>query len=137
MNRPKGRIYSFLFFACVAGYAWIFLNSQIKSSVTVCPIKSVTGIPCPSCGTTRSVLALFKGAFHEALWLNPLGIIAALGLLIAPVWILMDTIRSQNTLGNAYYQTQNLLQKPLVFIPLVLLLLINWYWNIHKEGISW
>ena len=33
----------------------------------------LTGLPCPSCGMTRSVISLTYLRFHEAVSLNPLG----------------------------------------------------------------
>ena len=40
--------------------------------VTLCPLRRFLGIPCPTCGTTRAVAALFRGNVREALVLNPL-----------------------------------------------------------------
>ena len=40
--------------------------------VTLCPLRRFLGIPCPTCGTTRAVAALFRGNVREALALNPL-----------------------------------------------------------------
>ena len=40
--------------------------------VTLCPLRRFLGIPCPTCGTTRVVVALFGGNVREALALNPL-----------------------------------------------------------------
>ena len=31
----------------------------------------ITGCDCPACGLQRMVMALFKGEFKEAFWLNP------------------------------------------------------------------
>lgn len=137
MNLPKGRIYPLLFFSCIAGYAWIFFNWQTKTALTVCPMKSITGIPCPSCGSTRSVLAIFKGAFQEALWLNPIGFLVAFVLIISPIWMAFDTFSQRNTLEQAYEIAEKTLRKPTVFIPLILLLLANWIWNLQKEGTLW
>ena len=39
----------------------------------VCPIRLLTGFPCPACGTTRSVGAISTGDFDLAWNLNPLG----------------------------------------------------------------
>lgn len=36
-----------------------------------CPFRRVTGIHCPGCGGTRSMLALIRGDFLEALHDNP------------------------------------------------------------------
>jgi hypothetical protein len=137
MNLPKGSVYPLLFFTSAAGYAWIFLNWQTQTELTVCPMKSITGIPCPSCGSTRSVLAIFKGAFQEALWLNPIGFLVAFVLIISPIWMVFDTFSQRNTLEQAYEIAEKTLRKPTVFIPLILLLLANWIWNLQKAGILW
>lgn len=37
----------------------------------LCPLKEVTGWPCPTCGATRALFALVRGEFVAALALNP------------------------------------------------------------------
>lgn len=49
----------------------------ILSIAPSCVFKGITGIPCPTCGTTRSMLYLSQGDFATALAMNPL---ASLGL---------------------------------------------------------
>lgn len=39
---------------------------------TCCPLRIITGLPCPACGTIRSVTALFHLQFKQALWYQPL-----------------------------------------------------------------
>src|SRR6185436_12413139 len=39
-----------------------------------CPMRTLTGIPCPFCGMTRSVVAAAHGHLLESLAFNPLGI---------------------------------------------------------------
>lgn len=55
-----------------------------------CVLREVTGIPCPTCGATRSVLALFDGRLGDAFGCNPLVTMAAVafavGGLVAPLW---------------------------------------------------
>ncbi len=41
----------------------------------VCPLRSLTGIPCPFCGMTRSVVAAVHGDFVTSLRYNPAGIL--------------------------------------------------------------
>jgi len=40
-------------------------------SVPACIIYKETGLYCPACGGTRSVLALLHGDIREALWFHP------------------------------------------------------------------
>ena len=41
----------------------------------LCTFRSITGLPCPFCGTTRAFGAFSQGQFLESLRLNPLAFI--------------------------------------------------------------
>jgi hypothetical protein len=50
-----------------------------------CPLRTLTGVPCPLCGMTTSVEATAHGHLLAALRANPAGpfaVLAALGLLV-------------------------------------------------------
>jgi len=47
-----------------------------------CAFKTITGLPCPTCGVTRTVIALSRGDVDRALLMNPLAAVACgIGLL--------------------------------------------------------
>ena len=120
--------------ACITGYIWLYFNfntNEIKTD-TVCFIKQTTNIPCPSCGSTRSVLSLIKGDFDKALMINPLGYILVAIMLLLPIWIFIDVVLNKKTLLNFYKKSESYLQRPQYSIPLILLVIINWIWNITK-----
>jgi len=94
--------------------------------------KRVTGVPCPSCGTTRSVLSILKGDVLEGILWNPFGIIIIFILFIFPVWIISDVLGRKDTLFNVYNQTELFLKRKWIAIPAILLVLVNWIWNIVK-----
>jgi len=50
-----------------------------------CPLRTLTGIPCPLCGGTTSVEEAFRGHFGDSLAASPLGLLAIVSavLLIA------------------------------------------------------
>lgn len=50
-----------------------FFSHTEYSSPLVCPLRTLTGIPCPGCGLTRSFLAIAQGNFGEAVSYNILG----------------------------------------------------------------
>lgn len=54
-----------------------------KSTGIGCPIRHFSGIPCPTCGMTRSFLALFQGHLEESLYYHALTIPTVVVLLIA------------------------------------------------------
>ena len=125
-----------MFTACLAGYTWLYFsitkNITENKSVEICFIKHLTNIPCPSCGSTRSIISLTKGDFIGALNINPIGYLVALIMLVAPVWVLADTIMNKNTLFDLFQKIETLLKRPMIAIPLILLVIINWIWNITK-----
>jgi hypothetical protein len=101
---------------------------------TVCIFKNVTGWACPSCGITRSVLSLLHGRIGEALWINPLGILAALLLVLIPVWLIRDVVLNQQSFLKVFRQAEDAIRtKKSIYIPLIMLVVINWGWNIMKD----
>lgn len=125
-----------VFIACAAGYLWLAFNIQHEKKhidgIEVCLFKRVTNIPCPSCGSTRAMLSLTKGNFANALDTNPIGFILAFILLIVPFWIIVDFIGRKDSFFRLYQRMEKVLNKPQYAIPLVLLIVINWIWNISK-----
>ncbi|MDP9075632.1 MAG: DUF2752 domain-containing protein [Actinomycetota bacterium] len=54
-----------------------------------CPLKTLTGVPCPMCGMTTSVKAALAGQLHRAVVANPVGVLAiaiAVALVVVPGW---------------------------------------------------
>lgn len=51
-------------------YFGMKLNSFFTS--TICFIRGVSGIPCPSCGMTRAYMLLFQGDLEGAFYMHPL-----------------------------------------------------------------
>lgn len=132
----RNKLYVLVSTACAAGYIWLFLNYQrsVSDSIEpgVCLFKRLTGIPCPSCGSTRSVLSLLKGDFIGALISNPFGLIILSILILAPLWILYDIVLQKDSLLQVYNRTEIFLRRKWIAIPLILLVILNWIWNIYK-----
>ena len=137
MTLDRNKLYLILLIACLAGYIWLYFGFKNEitenNSVKVCVIKYVTNIPCPSCGSSRSVISLIKGDFISAFKFNPIGYLVAIIMIIAPIWILTDVIKKNQTLFDFYLKTEKYIRKPNIAIPLILLVIINWIWNIVKE----
>jgi hypothetical protein len=65
---------------------WLALAPHLRP----CIFHSLTGIPCPTCGTTRAATAFLEGNLLAALAANPLAAIAGLlfvvGAPLAALW---------------------------------------------------
>ncbi len=70
-----------------AGAVWPLLGAGLPS--LACPLLSTTGIPCPLCGMTTSVVAAIHGDLAGAVSANPFGLVA----IGAAVWLLADRSR--------------------------------------------
>lgn len=133
MNRNK--LYLLLGALLFIGYAWLFWSirqQQADSDFTPCIFKNVTGIACPSCGSTRSVLYLAKGNFAAALHTNPIGYILAFIMIVIPLWLFYDLLFKRDTLYRAYRKSETVIKIRWVAVLLAALIIANWIWNIRK-----
>ncbi|WP_116787734.1 DUF2752 domain-containing protein [Flavobacterium psychrotrophum] len=132
----RRRLYIILTVLLITGYAWVFwqlYGEQKSHSFTPCVFKAVTGVPCPSCGITRSLTTLAKGDLIMAAYINPLGLFAACIMLITPLWLLYDISLKKETLLKSYTRFEGIISKKWIAIPLIVLIMANWAWNIYKD----
>lgn len=80
-----------------------------------CPLRLLTGVPCPLCGMTTSVTELMGGDLSGALAANPFGILA---VLVAVLVLVTPPAR---------------LRAP--WPPLALAGLASWLFQLHRVGL--
>ena len=51
----------------------------------LCPLRRLTGVPCPLCGSTTVFIELGGGNLRQAFLANPVTLVAAAGLVVAPL----------------------------------------------------
>lgn len=130
----KHKLYILIITTCFSGVAYFLYDLYYfkSTSYSVCMIKNLTGFPCPSCGTTRSVHAIFSGNLTEALAINPFGIIVSSAMLFLPLWIGYDALTKKDSFFTFYRKMEvGVRQKKIAFL-LILLVVLNWIWNINK-----
>lgn len=122
---------------CTAGYAWIlwtlYAGSFGVQSIDICFIKNLIGIPCPSCGSTRSAVFLLQGNVTDALYINPLGLILFTAIVVTPLWIVFDFIFRKKTLFVFYFKFEGLFRKRVYISAFIIIIFFNWVWNIIKD----
>jgi hypothetical protein len=137
MSLKRNQFYLFISLACVVGYLWLSLvwrlnAEEIGRSYDVCLVRHFLHIPCPSCGSTRSVVALIHGDIAGGLYWNPLGFLFLIILVLFPFWIGFDLVQKNDSLYSFFRLFENTLRRKWVAIPAIVLLLLNWIWNIVK-----
>lgn len=71
------------------------LASSLASGLWSCPLKSLTGVPCPGCGTTRAALALARFDPVHAIVHYPLPALAWIVFIGGGLWALWRAWRRQ------------------------------------------
>ena len=98
---------------------------------TICMLRRVTGMPCPTCGVTRSFQALGQGDVAASVRFHPLGPLYALMLLVVLVRSAGIALRGRTWLEGA--------ARVLVWsLPLVVLVTLGVYvvrmWLFFADG---
>lgn len=132
----KSKLYFIVSIACFFGFIWIYIFRYAFNpyDIEVCIFKNVTSVSCPACGSSRSVSNLLYGNFLTAFLINPLGYIILSIMIIAPLLMVYDIIANKSYLYWVYYKTEEVLRNKKVSIPLTILVLANWIWNIIKDN---
>ena len=83
---PLGTLFgAVLALGAVLAFVWL----RLELPLPVCRFRSWTGLPCPTCGTTRLVESLFSGDIAQAFAWNPLIFVALAGL---AAWAVGSTV---------------------------------------------
>lgn len=62
--------------AAAASFVYPTLSRQTGLGLT-CPLRALTGVPCPMCGMTTAATSLAAGDLHAALAANPFVLVLA------------------------------------------------------------
>ena len=96
-----------------------------------CAFLAVTGLPCATCGATRSMIALLHGNFFGALRWNPLAFFGLGGLVIFDLYAAI-VLAGQTARLRIVDWTAT--EKNVVRIALISLLVLNWiYLLAHRD----
>lgn len=132
MERRHKIFYSLLFLFYTFGILWLLLKDFFEFNYSGCLIKEISGFPCPSCGNTRSVISFFKGNIKDSLILNPIGtFISIIFTIILPISV-YDVLFSKQVTYKIYDSSLKISAYRYVKITFIVLVLINWFWNIKK-----
>jgi hypothetical protein len=111
----------------VAGVAtWELARPASAADTPLCLFRRVTGVPCATCGSTRSVRAIARGEPLEAIALNPL--FAAL-LLAAVAWAVLRI-----GLGRRVRLDLTARQRGWLWALLAAAFAANWVWVVVRAA---
>ncbi len=101
----------------------------VEAGPSFCPFRMTTGLPCPGCGLTRSVVALAHGDLGGSLYFHPLGLLVVLALLaVAVVELAVAARRLRTGQTNGLPSTAGLLDRaargPLPWVVIAALMVV-------------
>ena len=127
-----------LIFTCVAllrndGGTLVFQLGERKvpilSLIPRCPFRSLTGLYCPGCGSTRSLHALLTGNWRASLAFHPL---------LLPILPLLPLLMARNFFARRQKCRKITLLIDLLSRGILLVLLVFWVLrNIPLECFDW
>lgn len=118
---------SILLLAALLATAWLFSGIATPR----CLLHAATGIPCPTCGMTRSTWHLLHGEIGRAFLLNPLMTAALLG---AALYVCYASVVVIGRLPRLRLEALTKTEANLVRIAAIGLLAANWLYLIGRGG---
>lgn len=97
-----------------------------------CPLRDITGVPCPTCGGTHSATSLAAGRWFEALTINP---VVAVGLFVFILWAAYSMAA---TVIPAWRRGILLSpkEKKATRLLAAFFFVLAWVWQIHRVNFS-
>jgi hypothetical protein len=77
-------------------------------ALVLCPLRAVTGIPCPSCGLTRALAHLERGHWSEAMKFHPFSPLILLLALALMVLLLLELVSHKGVIFNPLKSRRNI-----------------------------
>jgi hypothetical protein len=99
--------------------AWI---QQHHNPGVLCPLRRLTGVPCPLCGSTTVFMEAGGGHWGQAVLANPFTVAAWFVFLLAPA-LALDPVRTAMRLSPRT-----------LWIVGIAVALASWLWQLHRFG---
>src|SRR5262245_47427996 len=100
-SRPATQTVLWVFLGGVSLSVCVRLASEWHWPLPQCILRKLTGIPCPACGCTRSLLAWSNLDLVQAFWFNPLFFLACVGVILWAAGELAEKFFGRSCLSKA------------------------------------
>jgi len=110
-----------LFTGVIIPFGWI------EQGPPICMFKLMTGMPCPGCGLTRSVVALLHGDLTTSLHFHPLGVLFVLLVLVLAIvdgWVWWRAKRPGAPVRPPSWLLERLAVTPAPWVAVAVLMLV-------------
>ncbi|MGE3270510.1 MAG: DUF2752 domain-containing protein [Chloroflexota bacterium] len=101
-------------------------TAWVENGPPLCLFRLSTGMPCPGCGLTRSVVSLMHGDLSASAYYHPLGmvfVLLVLVLVVLDIWLLIATRRRGEDNRPPSWVMDRLAQTPAPWLAVAALML--------------
>jgi hypothetical protein len=120
-----GIIYGSIAILCVLAAKYLPIAHLAPS----CVFRGISGIPCPTCGATRSLLSLTKGNFAGALTMNPLVAILVPPAVVLCAYSIITLLFGMRRMTFIFSERE----KDGIRIAAVMIVLLNWGYLLYAH----
>lgn len=114
----------------LAGLILARFQSDLVLKLAHCPLRDITGLPCPTCGGTHTAISLTRGHLLDALKTNPL---VTVGLVLFGLWVLVGLLATVFPGMRRDLELKPVEKRTARYLA-VLLFILAWIWQIRILG---
>ncbi|QBN19168.1 DUF2752 domain-containing protein [Flavobacterium nackdongense] len=112
-TKSKRKIYGIIgaFITLMVPFFLIYFdqNAHLETDQSLCPLKMLSGFPCPGCGMTKSLVYFYEGDVYKSLYFN------IFGPLVVAFCVATIIVLSTELITNKEYFNQLLFNKKLAY----------------------
>ena len=105
-------------------------NDHLKSDQSLCPFKALTGMPCPSCGITKSMVYFYEGNLTKSVTYHIFGIPVIVFSLFIIVLFSVE-LKTKKDYFQKYFYHRKLAYGLAIFLGSYHILRLIWFLKDH------
>jgi len=78
-------------------------NNHLETDQSLCPLKMLTGFPCPGCGITKSLVYFYEGDLQKSLYYHILGPLVVAFCIVTIVVLTTELITKKEYFNNLLF----------------------------------
>ncbi|HRH59986.1 MAG TPA: DUF2752 domain-containing protein [Chitinophagaceae bacterium] len=87
-------------------FIMLYGNGNIETEQSLCPFKMITGLPCPGCGITKSLIFLYEGNLSKSFYYHLFGPFTFLFCIAAIVILALELITHKEYFRNILFNNK-------------------------------
>ncbi|HKI90341.1 MAG TPA: DUF2752 domain-containing protein [Draconibacterium sp.] len=119
------------FLTLVIPYMIMITNPHVEASQSLCPFKMLTGLPCPGCGVTKSMICFYEGDFLKSLHYHLFGPLVIFFCVAVIIILIVEIFTGQRYFRKIFY-SQKIAYAAAIFLAAYHLTRLIWFIHTHN-----